>query len=83
MPARLLGRLGLVYLALFTAILLIVHFVPQADLAAAGWRRLVGAGLMVLAVSGLVPLVLSRFFDRRVMRLEQFARRLAQGDFHS
>jgi two-component system, OmpR family, phosphate regulon sensor histidine kinase PhoR len=80
-PARLLWKLGLIYLALFAVILLIAHFVPEARLAAMGWRRLVAVALVFLAIGGLIPLILARFFDRRVSRLEQFSRRLGQGNF--
>jgi two-component system, OmpR family, phosphate regulon sensor histidine kinase PhoR len=81
-PARLLLRLGLVYLALFLVILFVIHSIPQADLIAGGLRRrLAIASLVLLIVGGLAPLVFSRLFTRRIILLEKFARRLAQGDY--
>jgi two-component system phosphate regulon sensor histidine kinase PhoR len=81
-PARLLWKLGLTYFALLLVVLLAVDFIPQSALPAVGWRHsLAVASLVLLVIGGLVPLAFSRFFARRIVRLEQFTRRIAQGDF--
>jgi two-component system phosphate regulon sensor histidine kinase PhoR len=79
-PAKLLWKLGLTYLALLLVVLLIVDFVPPSKFVGLH-HGLVISSLVLLIIGGLVPLAFSRFFARRIVRLKQFARRLAQGDF--
>ncbi|MGH9792223.1 MAG: HAMP domain-containing protein, partial [Candidatus Acidiferrales bacterium] len=44
-------------------------------------RRLWGASLVILLIAGGVALLFSRTLAARIQRLEQFARRVADGDF--
>lgn len=81
-PARLVWRLGLTYLALFVATLFVIRFVAQSELTAPGFRnRLAVASLVLLFIGGLTAFVFARLVARRVVRLERFALRVAQGDF--
>ncbi len=55
----------------------------QVDAALAEFRlRLWGATLLILVVTGGVALVASRSFTARVHRIQDLARRVANGDFH-
>ena len=44
-------------------------------------RRLWLASLVMLFVTGMISLLISRSFSRRVERLQEFSRRVAEGDF--
>ncbi len=45
-------------------------------------RRLLGASLAIVLVGGTISLIYFRMFAARVEKLERFAGRVAQGDFH-
>jgi len=72
---------GLACLALLPGFLPSVDFVPGLSREAL-WRDGMALAIVILLVSFSVSLTLLRLSDRRIARLMDFSRRIAQGDFH-
>lgn len=80
MRASPLEKLGLTCLALPLGTLLagnILPSVPRDEL----WRELMAALIFILLIGLAVSLTLFRVSDRRIVRLKDFSRRIADGDF--
>jgi two-component system, OmpR family, phosphate regulon sensor histidine kinase PhoR len=75
--ARLFWKLGLTYLALLLGLVLAVAWYASPALRS----RLFVISLVILIVAAAASLLFSRAFSRRVERLKDFSRRVADGDF--